>query len=298
MEFFKITDSAPEYYQEFASVTNDDVYSIKESLLDTFKDTSKPLSNRISFAIDAIKKFTRAQGAMKYREMNLLSKDLNDMYNKIVALSDTNDKYAFKFRNLIIPRYIDYVPTLYSKETKKSYQPRYSQVYYDPTSIKQLIEYVIEKYRNAGEDIITMNDEKYKIQKELSSYLGWIKTVVPCMYANTYKNLKLSTCLTHAKGEFDKAYVSYLYASNMMLSYNLLYLQLMEKMYDTYKVKIREYKDPDVVMFVEETFDKIISYMIEGNRLDSEVFAMYTDCFKGVYNQLSSIYDIIQSEVL
>ena len=51
-------------------------------------------------------------------------------------------------------------------------------------------------------------------------------------------------------------------------------------------------------MFVEETFDKIISYMIEGNRLDSEVFAMYTDCFKGVYNQLSSIYDIIQSEVV
>ena len=112
MEFFKITDSAPEYYQEFASVTNDDVYSIKESLLDTFKDTSKPLSNRISFAIDAIKKFTRAQGAMKYREMNLLSKDLNDMYNKIVALSDTNDKYAFKFRNLINQDILKYIMIL------------------------------------------------------------------------------------------------------------------------------------------------------------------------------------------
>ena len=95
-----------------------------------------------------------------------------------------------------------------------------------------------------------------------------------------------------SKRNLEIFYAAYVYGSKNNLQTDLIYIQLMKKMYESMKANTIT-DNPKIIQFINDVFGYILQAMGKGIEHDNRIFEMSQKCFKGYYINISEIYEYI-----
>ena len=283
--------SFPEYY----NITEAELKQIKDELIQlTEADNKLTIFQRIGFVLDQFTKLLKGTYEFRFKEFNFLNKELNSMYNKIIDVMENNKEARYKLKSDNWARFNVYVVALLDTQSDGEYSLSFSNQYYDPEAIKKYANAVIKIANSVPEDsqetILRANLEHFK--KSIDQYASWMDRYVPGVIRYEYRNVNIEKAIDISKNNMEIFYASYIYASKNVIQQDLIYIQLMKKMYEA--VKLNTVTDnPKIIQFINDVFGYILQVMVKGIEHDSRVFDMSQKCFKGYYNNISEMYEYI-----
>lgn len=217
-----------------------------------------------------------------------LSQEINDIYVKINDLL-AHDKIAkFKHRN---DRIEVSFPILYLKDPKsnKLYNFVFDEVYLNADYIKNRIDEIMENdtiYYESFNGLYAQIDEVYK---KYHSYIDW---TVPFIKTTKYTNAPLGKALKVCSNNI-KAYYSILSAINSVVSDETLYLNLIQKTYDSCAIKYG--KDKKAMKEIDKIFMYCLAFTNRSMEWNMANYDYALKCFRSYAETIEKIYEIIKS---
>lgn len=282
-------------FPEYSNITEAELKQIKNDLIQlTETDNKLTIFQRIGFILDQFTKLLKGSYEFRFKEFNYLNKELNTMYNKVVDVIEHNKEARYKMKNDKVNMNI-YIAVLCDTMSDDDYELSFATQWYDPIAIKKYANSVItiaNRYPNPKdqEAILTSNLKNFK--SSIDKYSAWMDRYVPGVVKYEYTNVDIERAIDISKRNLEIFYAAYVYGSKNNLQTDLIYIQLMKKMYESMKTNTIT-DNPKIIQFINDIFGYILQAMDKGIEHDNRIFEMSQKCFKGYYINISEIYEYI-----
>ena len=283
-------------FPEYANITEADLEQMRSELRElTEADNKLTIFQRIGFVLDQFAKLLKGSYSFRFKEMNLLNKDLNDMYNKVIDVMENNKEARYKLKEETWKLFPVYLAALIdSKHPDNSYRLMFSQQCYDPEAIQSFTNSVIARANRERDDRAKEScfmEGLVYFQRVIDDYSTWMDRYIPAVLKYEYRNVNIDKALDISKKNMEVFYAAYIYGSKNAIQTDLIYIQCMKKMYESMKLDYAS--DGKAMKFVNDVFGYVLNVMVKGINYDNEIFGVSQNCFRGYYNSISEMYEHI-----
>ena len=247
----------------------------------------------VAIIIRHIIKWIRGKYTLKYKKIVDQSKEVNDMYQKIMDIVKHDKMARFKHRN----DRIDCVQkniAMVDNETKKKYYATIDELAYDSEWYRNKIESTMEYLKNNKDMTFEqiMEDLINDVTNGFEENHGYIKTCTPIATIEYAQNVKLEAALMYFKDMFEVQYQN-IYLINYVMSRQLTCMQLLHTVYDN---MIKRYgSDKNNKKYIDKLFKLLLNNSQLSMDFNNKVLTCISAVYENAYTELSKIYDRLRS---
>lgn len=247
----------------------------------------------VGLIIKAIIKWIKGKYTLRYKKITDQSKEVNDMYQKIMDILKYDKMARFKHRNDTIDCTLKHLAMI-DNETKKKYQILLDNLAYDSEWYTNKIESTIEYIKNNNDMTFDqiIDDLINDINNGFMENHGFVVTCTPIATIEFVKNARLESAIGYFKDIFETQYAN-LYVINDTMSKQLTYMQVLQTAYDNMIKRYGSNKDH------KKSIDKLFKLLLKNSQLsidfNNKVLTCISALYENAYNELTRIYNIIRS---
>lgn len=267
-------------------------YALKEDS-DTIASLATLGIVSISVIIASIIKWIKGKYTLRYKKIVSQSKEVNDMYQKVIDIIKHDKLARFKHRNDRIDCTVKHL-AMVDKETNKKYQLYIDQLAYDSSQIEKMIDQAVQLSKENPDitlekSILVLIDE---INKSFEENHGYVKTCIPVATIETVRNVRLEDAIKYFKDIFETQYGN-IYAINDIMSNQLTFMQVLQTSYNNVSKRYGDNKENKKII------DSLYKLLLKNSQLsmdyNNNVLTCISALYENAYNELKRIYDILRS---
>ena len=277
------------------SITKEELAALDEAIHEAMDKDEFKYSYNKSFksAADDTIRWLKGKYTAKFQKIVSQSKEVNDMYQKVMDLLK-NDKFArFRHRNDAVDIILKSIVLRHNKENK-SYNPTISRLMYNANYIAQQVDQAMAQSKNDP----SINPDEIifgliaAVQEDFNKNEWYTVDTTPNVTVTFRQNIVLESAVKYFADVFENFY-SLIYAVNKTMEAQLLHIQIFKTQYDT--MQKRYGTTPQLKKLLDTFYGLILKNSQISMDFNNKMLTCISAVYENAYKELVKIYDIIKS---